>query len=766
MYKKRIVSVMLIFVFGFLSFAQGENINLKELKVKGPDMLSKQEPMSDEEFLDMVQKKAALFFWEEANPATGLIKDRASNFIKDEHNVASIASLGFGFTALIIAEKRGWLTKEEVYNRILKTLKYVENKLTHKEGFYFHFINMRSGMREWMSEISSIDTAIFIAGALFAGEYYKGTEVEKLADNLYRRINWQWMSNGRKFVSMGYRPETKSFLTSYWNVYNESLLLNVLAIGSPTFPISPDAWHDMDRPQGNYKGYECISSAPLFTHQYPHLWIDFRDKHDRIADYFENARAATLANRQYCIDRMGVYETYGPDSWGLTACDGPTGYNAFGALPGGFALDDGTVAPTAAGGSLMLTPQESISALKYMYYTYKTGIWGKYGFSDSYNVDNSYRSPDVIGIDLGAIVLAIENYRTGMVWEYFMRNTHIQNAMKKIGFQKKEKSGSIDLHGKWKFKQGNDILFKDINYDDKDWKEINVPSYWEKQGYPSYDGIGWYRLSFVIPENLKASWKDRQVVLHIGAIDDADITYFNGMKIGSMGTVNCQNENNGPLELESMDNNGDWETFEDRGGASIWVSQIRGIDKKAILMKFDLGSGTWVSMAKDMELDLNGLQKISFFYKYKGQPNALEVKLVDIDGTIFGNKQIINETTEWEECEVYMNQLYHWWGGDSELDLENIIRLDFSISRYSGGEGNLSIDNVQYFRTDALSAANEKRIYLIPNSEIKFGEENVLAIRVDDAVLDGGIYAFPVEITTLNNVQYKPLRIELPGTGK
>lgn len=535
---KRIFKFVLLLIC--LSHLSGMRLfsgpTLLSLKQQGPEKRMKEEPMTDEQFIDMLQKKCFFFFWKEADPRTGLIKDRTNNFGKCDFKIASSASTGFGITALCIAESRGWLTRKEVHDRILATLKFFQSKFYKKRGFYYHFTDMTNGNRAWNSEISTIDTALFLAGALFAGEYFKGTEIEKIADQLYLEADWRYFTNNGKFVTMGSGPEPNSFITALWSNYCETVLLDIMAIGSPTYPISIDAWREMGRPIGNYKGYNCISCPPLFTHQYHNLWIDFRNKHDENADYFENARIATLANKAYCIDRQNIYKTYGPDCWGLTACDGPDGYKAYGSLPGS-AIDDGTIAPTAAGGSIQFTPEESISCLKYMYYTYKPRIWGKYGFCDSFNVNRDWHAPDVIGIDLGAIVLSIENYRTGMVWKYFMNNKHIKKGMQMTGFKsyEKNKKNIIDLSGKWLFSRGDHMQWIKPGFNDEKWQKVDVPGYWEDQGHQGYDGTGWYRKHFEIPDAMKEKWEGKEIVLYIGAVDDSDVTCFNGMRIGSMG---------------------------------------------------------------------------------------------------------------------------------------------------------------------------------------------------------------------------------------
>ena len=402
--------------------------------------------MTDEEFLDMVEEDTFWFFWNEANPSNGLIQDRARNFTSDIYNRASIASVGFGLTAICVAHSRGWVSYNEVYNRILTTLKtFRDGPVQDKNGFFYHFLDMDTGARYGGSEVSSIDTALFFAGALFAGQYFKGTEIETIADELYRAADWEWMSNGTEFVNMSWTPEFL-FGPSYWSSFNEGVLLDVLAIGSPTHSKNTDCWMDMQRLSDSYGGYTliyCSPYNPLFVHQYPHIWVDFRRKEYGGTNYFENSRKATLANRQFCInhhddtkDGDDYYTTYSSKCWGLTAGDGPSGYTAYGAEPGGGLNDDGTVQPTASAGSIMFTPEESIETLKYMYDNYKSTVWGKYGFCDGFNLDRSpdWRAEDVIGISQGAIMLAIENYRTGMVWDIFMQVPYIIDALDRMGF--------------------------------------------------------------------------------------------------------------------------------------------------------------------------------------------------------------------------------------------------------------------------------------------------------------------------------------------
>ena len=394
-----------------------------------------------EKLLDEVQHKAFLFFWEEGNPETGLIRDRASNSERPSTNkdIASIASVGFGLSAYPIAVEHGWIKRDEALTRTLNTLKFFLESVDGHQGLFYHFVDINTGKRAWKSELSSIDTALFLAGALFAKEYFKDAEVSKLVDALYERCDFPWMMNKQPFICMEWKPE-KGFGAHYWNGFNEGILLTLLAIGSPAHPVDPQAWQSVKKRVGEYKGHRLVSCPPLFTHQYPHCWIDFRGKNDGRVDYFRNSTEATLANRQFCIDNAAKYKSYSQNSWGLTASDGPAGYKAYGAPPGK-APHDGTIAPTGAITSIMFTPDIALAALEHFRRQTDLPLWGKYGFADSFNLDKKWVDKDVIGIDQGALLLGIENHRTGLVWKHMMKNDAVQRAMGLIGF----KEGTVEL---------------------------------------------------------------------------------------------------------------------------------------------------------------------------------------------------------------------------------------------------------------------------------------------------------------------------------
>lgn len=404
--------------------------------------------VSDAEFLEMVMEKTFRFFWEEADTDTGLIKDRALNdpYIADGEIKASIASVGFGLTGICIGHSRKWISYDEAYERALATLDFFKYYAVGEKGFYYHYLKLTSGSRLGNCELSSIDTALFIAGALFAGQYFKGTEIENLAKELYEAIDWKWICGASDFISMGWKPETNGnykiphdggFLcTSKWEAYNEGFLADILAIGSPTYPPnnSPKCWTTMQRPVGTYAGYTYIYdewSNPMFIHQFPQCWVDLRNRTYNGTNYYENSQKAAHVNRIFSV----TTNTYVEDCWGLTACDGYSGYYAYSAQPCSAAVNnDGTISPDAAGGSIMFTPVEAIKALRHFYNNYKNGLWGKYGFSSSFNPKENWYSSYVYGIEQGPMLLSIENYLTGMVWDEFMKISYINNALETMGF--------------------------------------------------------------------------------------------------------------------------------------------------------------------------------------------------------------------------------------------------------------------------------------------------------------------------------------------
>ena len=394
-----------------------------------PSKLSKE----DEAFLDDLERQGCLFFWEQASAKTGQVLDRARNHLtgaRDPRRRASIASTGFGLTALCIADRRGYLPHAEIVERVKTTLEWHLNSLPEVHGFFYHFTDIETGKRYPGSELSSIDTSLLLCGVLTARAYFADAQIQSLAQQIYGRVDWPWMLNGGKTFSMGWKPDT-GFLNARWKTYCELMMIYLLAIGSPTHGVAPEYWNHFTRPVIHYKGYNYISgNDPLFTHQYSQAWYDFRGKRDAYADYFENSITATRAHKAFCLTYP---KWYSGDYWGITASDSVRGYTAWGGPPAQGRLD-GSVIPSAAAGSLAFLPAECLSVLRHLRSKWGKQAWGRYGFVDAFHPAANWYDPDVLGIDQGISVLMAENLRSQLVWSTFMRNRESVSAMQRAGF--------------------------------------------------------------------------------------------------------------------------------------------------------------------------------------------------------------------------------------------------------------------------------------------------------------------------------------------
>ncbi len=412
--------------------------------LSGTSTASAQRTLSrdDEVFLNDLQQKLFKYFWEQADPQTGIVPDRAradgSTLDENHHNVGSIAATGFGLSALCIASERRWVDSPRAIERARNTLRFFADRAFQQRGWFYHWIDTKTGERRWNSEISSIDTALLLAGVLTVRQCFANdAEIPRLADKIYRRVDFRWMLNGHPLLlSHGWKPES-GFLRPRWDTYSEDTILYLLAIGSPSFSISPRSWYALWKDRYRYAGYSYFTTigVPLFMHQYSHAWVDFRGRRetqgDRI-DYFQNSVNATLAHRIFCINLAHAFPGYGPDIWGITASDSAKGYLAWGGPPRDPDID-GTVVPSAAGGSLMFTPELSVKALRKIREKHGERVYGRYGFIDAFNPNTNWVNRDVIGINQGIILLSAENARTGAVWRWFMRNPEIPLAMRRVG---------------------------------------------------------------------------------------------------------------------------------------------------------------------------------------------------------------------------------------------------------------------------------------------------------------------------------------------
>jgi hypothetical protein len=389
-------------------------------------------PGTDDQLLEEIEHAAFLFFWEQADPTTGQIKDRALAVGNDSRTVSSIAATGFGLTTLCIADQRGYLPTSQIAARVNATLNFLLNTMPHVNGFFYHFVDTISGARAFNSEVSSIDTAILLCGVLNCRAHFSDPGITSLATQIYERVNWPWMLNGGATFSQGWTPES-GFLPTRWDTYSELMMLYLLAMGSPTNPIPPSSWQAWTRPSLTYQGLTYITTtAPLFIHQYSQAWFDFRNKRDAFANYFQNSVTATQAHYLFCLSLAAQFSDYSDDLWGITSSDSRNGYVAWGGPPA-IGPIDGTIVPCATGGSLPFYFSPCIHVLRWIRGHYPAA-WQRYGFVDAFNPLTGWYDADVIGIDLGIMALMAENLRTGFVWQTFMQNPEVRNAMTLAGF--------------------------------------------------------------------------------------------------------------------------------------------------------------------------------------------------------------------------------------------------------------------------------------------------------------------------------------------
>jgi hypothetical protein len=395
-----------------------------------------------DEDLDREAEASFRYFWEQANhdpnsKGYGLVRDR----FPGNPSIASIAATGFGLTAIPIGVERGWISQEEGYDRANRTLDTLL-QMEHEHGFFYHFVNIDTGKREWKSEVSSIDTGLLMNGVLTVGEYFGGEVLEK-SKQLYERVEWSWFVDpNKKQFYMAYYPE-KGF-QGHWDFYAEQLMLYILGAGSPTDPIGKDVYDGFIRHKASYEDSEPFIHSwfgSIFTYQYSHAWIDFRNLIDGDGvNWFENSVIASKASRQFAIDQKDRFKSLNENSWGITACDTPKGYNGLlGSPPSGYDNTahqvEGTVAPAGAIGSIVFTPEESVQALKH--YLTIPDLVGDYGLKDAFNLDANWVARDYIGIDKGITLLMISNYQDETVWEIFMKSPYVQAGLEALDFQRK-----------------------------------------------------------------------------------------------------------------------------------------------------------------------------------------------------------------------------------------------------------------------------------------------------------------------------------------
>ena len=388
----------------------------------------------DDQFLDELERTNFRFFWEQSDPHTGLTRDRFNVRGQDKGGAASIASTGFGLTALCIGHKRGYGPPNEIRARVLTTLQFLWKKMPTHRGFYFHWANPQTGERVWDSEVSSIDTAILLCGVLTCRQYFAHPGIRALAYDIFARVDWSWVSEDTTLLPLGWTPEF-GFLSYHWDYYSELMMIYLLGMGSATHPLPVAAWAAWKRLTFEYDGMRYVGSyAPLFVNQYSQAWFDFRGRRDKYADYFKNSTIATEVHRRFCLELHSRFSDYTDDLWGITSSDSPRGYVVWGGPPE-IGPIDGTVVPSAPGGSLPFLPQPTLRVLKNIRANYAARAWSNYGFIDAFNPLTNWYDTDVIGIDTGITMLMAENLRTGFVWEMFMKNREAVLGLQRAGFE-------------------------------------------------------------------------------------------------------------------------------------------------------------------------------------------------------------------------------------------------------------------------------------------------------------------------------------------
>jgi hypothetical protein len=426
--------------------------------------------------LEDLKQRSFRFFWETTDPRTGLAPDRWPS-----PSFASIAAVGFALTSYPIGVARGWISRSDARQRALTTLRFFHQAPQGPEatgtagykGFFYHFLDMATGTRSGQCELSTIDTALLLAGALHCQSFFDGADAEEtqlrtIVDELYARVEWPWAQTPSRLIARGWKPE-EGFIGHEWEGYCEAKLLYLLALGSPSMPVEADTWNAYTASYGTgwatEYGQTYLRFAPLFGHQFTHAWVDLRGIADgymreRGIDYFENSRRATLAQRAYAIANPAGWAGYGADVWGVTPCDGPAdAYLEYGgkvrkfisyAGRGMAEWDDGTIAPYGAGSSIVFAPDEVSRALAAMRAKYGAKIYGKYGFfafNPSFTFSDvplrhgrvepgfGWVNSDYLGIEVGPLLAMLANHRDEIVWKDMRRNQHLRNGLQRAGFQ-------------------------------------------------------------------------------------------------------------------------------------------------------------------------------------------------------------------------------------------------------------------------------------------------------------------------------------------
>ncbi len=456
---------------------------------------------ADLRLLDDIERAGFAFFRDEAHPVTGLVPDAACADGSGNGGVANVAGSGFALAAFTVADARGWMARTQVVLRVRGMLRFLATQAPHEHGFFYHFLDMETGARAWESEASSIDTGLLLCGALTARQYFGDPEISQLATTLYERVDWPWMLNGRQTLCQGWTPE-KGFTRYRWEGYAEHMGMYLLGIGSPTYPLPAACWSAWRRePVGTYAGLTFIECPPLFAHQYAHAFVDFRGQRDAVADYWRNSVFATLAQREMCASLQAEFPYYSTNLWGVTSSQAASGYKAWGGPPRTMFTNalDGTLVPCAPGGSIPFAPRECLDALRAMQTQFGDRIWKKYGFVDAFNPHTGWVANDVLAIDTGITLLMAENYRSGLIWERFMRNAEVRDAMMRVGFQRsaltKGATSSLFTTAHQRFDAPRQATARRLPCPEEKWSWQTLDAASRESVFDG-DGVVWLRFAF------------------------------------------------------------------------------------------------------------------------------------------------------------------------------------------------------------------------------------------------------------------------------
>lgn len=402
--------------------------------------------LSDDELMTLVQKQTFRYFWDYAHPVSGLARERSNG--GDE--IVTIGGSGFGVMALLVGAERGFVTRQEAAERMLKVVRFLSSKdIDSYHGFWAHWIDGETGKTIPFSRKDDgadlVESAFLFEGLLAAHQYFTQNnptenQIRGIINQLWRQAEWNWFTQGGQDVLYWHwSPNNGWAMNHRLTGQNECHIAYVLAAASPTYPIEASVYHngwtqsDAFKNGKTYYGTHLplgtAYGGPLFFTHYSYLGLDPRGLKDRYADYEEQMKAHTLINRAYCIDNPKKYKGYSDKCWGLTASDGDKGYSAH--CPQN---DRGVITPTAALSSIPYTPAHSMKAMRYFYEEIGDSLWGEYGFKDAFNLSENWFAPSYLAIDQGPIVVMIENHRSGLIWKLFMSHPDVQSGLRKLGF--------------------------------------------------------------------------------------------------------------------------------------------------------------------------------------------------------------------------------------------------------------------------------------------------------------------------------------------